>query len=126
MSDSVFGQLEPNDFTFPVYRKIVDAFLEYKKNYPKIMSSTAFCDSLPAELQPACNELYLFSPADLSLDKEVVVRMALEIKRYSLKQQISDLVQNPEDHQKDKDLSIFTTRLKEVEKMISTDYNYNL
>lgn len=126
VADGIFTHLSPEDFTYPAYQKIVTEFLIFRAHHPENMDSNAFNESLPSQLRPAVNELYLFSPADLKLDKEVAVRMALELKKFSLKKKISLLMRGNTDDKAEKELSRFSTALKEVEKLITSLYNYNL
>jgi DNA primase len=131
IADVLGKHLAPEDFSTVVYRKIFAAFLTYRSSHEN-PDVNAFCDSLPSELQSVCNELFLYNIDELEAvlsqkgaGKNRIEKVALEIKRSSLKNAIQHLLfeTKEDDTSKEEELTRLNSSLKEVDKMISSVYN---
>lgn len=131
MIDSIEGTISTSDFAIPAYQKIFQKFLEYRTTHP-IENIKEFCDSLPAELLSACNELFLYNIEDLqellpknTNEKVFLEKIALEIKKNALKKDIHVLLtKSGEDPAREEELATKHSILKEVERKMNTLYNY--
>ena len=130
IADILVGVLTPTDFSVGSYKKIFERFIKFKPEHEKL-DLNAFCNSLPAELQEVCNELFLYNLEDLQAvisikgdEKGQFEKIALQIKKNSLKKAIQDcLMGADEDRSREDELTSLNTSLKEVEKRINLLYN---
>ena len=113
-ADDIFPILAPEDFSIPSYAKLVNSFLQYRHEAPQF-EPNAFSRSLPAELSSVCDELYLYTGPDLL--QEDLLRMALELKKIALREQITRLIAAGSEIAQ-QELAGLTGRLKEVEKRL--------
>jgi DNA primase len=131
IADLLTRFLIPEDFSVVAYQKIVKNFIPYKNQHEK-PNMNDFCDSLPAELQSVCNELFLFNIDELEAvlaqrgsEKNQIEKIVLQIKKTSLKKAIQHLLfeTKDDDSSKEEELTRLNTSLKEVDKMIGSVYN---
>ena len=118
MSALIFSIIKPEDFSLPVYQKICQNFFD-KNEKGKKFDVNYFVNSLPAEIRPVFDEIYLFDSNDDNLSKENIEKLMFELKRFSLKSQIKKVLEEKtESQEKNKELVAITTSLKEVEKKL--------
>jgi DNA primase len=128
VADMIASSVSPHDFSVVAYQKIFDLFLQFKATH-KENQIKEFCDSLPAELQSVCNELYLYNNQELeqfipqsSNEEMLIKRIALDIRWNSLKNAINRL--NQDDSLNDDILRQKSVELNEVDKKRKLLYNY--
>ncbi len=124
--------LSPAEFSTVAYQKVFQLFQKYLETHPKETVSK-FSDTLPAELQSMCNELFLYNIEDIeelvpkgANEKVHIEKIALEIKKNALKKAIHHLlsITQDDDLTKEEDLVKMNASLKEVEKRMNSLYNY--
>ena len=118
ISDLIFSIISPEDFSILSLEKISKKFLEFKNNNKEFILEK-FILFLPEELRTVFDEIYLFASIDISLENQKIEKIALEIKKNSLKKQIKKIVSL--DNQKDEDkerLKFLNKQLTEVEKKL--------
>lgn len=111
---------EVEDFSTPAHQKIYHLFLDWRKDNVKFIA-TDFHKSLAQELKAVFDEVFLFSSIDLELNEKNLVLMASEIKKYSLKKKMSQLISLGEKITKDgeEELKGLGGRLTELEKTMT-------
>lgn len=111
--------IDVEDLTVPSHKKIFKLFLTWKENNKDKFTASKFHDSLSAELKPVFDEIYLFSSAELGIEEQSLVKIAYELKKDSLKKQMSNLVSLGEKitPQEEKVLKNIGARLTELEKL---------
>jgi len=117
LAEVVFSILSPKDFEIPALEKIANLFLEYKKNNEKFILEN-FINFLPNELKPVFDEIFLFASVDFQLSKEKIEKLAYQIKKHSLKNQIKNLLLKENIDNKINELKHLNQKLKEVEKKL--------
>ena len=117
LADLVFSILSPKDFQLPALGKIATFFLEYKVKNEKFVLEN-FLKTLPYELKPVFDEIFLLASVDFELKKEKIEKLAYQIKKYSLKNQIKSLLLENEEKVKTEELKHLNYQLKEVEKKL--------
>ncbi len=118
----VFSVVEPDDFSIPSYKKIAKGFLEFQEKFPGAFKLTSFVDSLEKELQPVCDEIYLFASYRTEFVEQNLEKLTYEMKRNMLKKKITDLIkgENKDEIKRDEEIKNIALRLKEVEKKLLT------
>lgn len=118
----VFSVIEPDDFSIPSYKKIAKAFLEFQKKFPGAFKLASFVDFLEKELQPVCDEIYLFASYETEFVEQNLEKLACEMKRNMLKKKITDLIkeESKDEIKRDEEIKNIALRLKEVEKKLLT------
>lgn len=118
VTNKIFKIIRADDFFLPVYQKICNYFFKHKELSDKF-NLEEFTKSLPAEVRTVFDELYLFASLDFGLKNETIEKLAYELKRYSLKKKISDMLslegETKESKEKIKEVN---KELSQVEKMI--------
>lgn len=108
----------PSDFLTPSHQQIYDAFIKTKEK-GEMFSVSAFVSTLPNQLRPVFDELYLFASGDQAFGQEDMVKLAHEMKRSSLKHEVTTLLKKdtltPEEEKK---LHELQTQLNNVEKKL--------
>lgn len=79
--------LESDDFTLPVYKKIIQAYID---NYKDGVTFAQFADNLPNELQSIANEVYLYASYDTSIDTTNLFKDVLLLRKNALKRRITE------------------------------------
>ena len=79
----------PEDFTIPALQKLSKLFLEYVNNNHQTFSFNAFGATLPAELQPVADELFLYASGFTAMNKEKLSELVFELKERSCKRHIA-------------------------------------
>lgn len=116
MIDQAMQVLQLSDFSIVSYAKILNLFLDFKKNNP-VFARDKFDKLLVKELKAVYDELYLFASADLGLENENFDKIVAEIRKYSLKRKIKEMMtQEKLNEEKEKELAIMNESLKELEK----------
>ncbi|MGB9883044.1 MAG: DNA primase [Microgenomates group bacterium] len=107
--------LTPEDFKIPSFQKLFSLFL------PEIDSFTVegFVKKLTPELKEVFDEIFLYASFNEEIKEKDIEKIIFEIKKYSLKRQIANLLKKDEDEEKEKSLIKLTQLLKEVEKKIN-------
>lgn len=116
--DVMVKVLGPDDFSIPSNRKLLVVLIDFKKNNPGF-DAKYFLSGLPKELVSVYDELYLFASADFEFKGENIGKLAYEVKRFSLKRKMAELVSKDKElteSEKEK-LTALSKELKEVEKM---------
>lgn len=118
ISDSIFRTLETDDFSLESHKKIIDAFLQYKKKNKDGFEMRLFLSRLPSQLTAVFDEIYLFASAEFEFQGENVEKLALEVKKYSLKRKIAGLISQDRELDGKEALQKLSLKLKEVEKRL--------
>jgi DNA primase len=111
--------ISPEDFLLPSHQKISQILLidDLKKKF----NLKNFVARLSAELREKFDELFLFASSENDLNTENISKLAHEIKRYSLKRKIKNILDsNEESEGRKKDLLLLSGKLKEVEKTLTS------
>lgn len=121
LADKTFSLLETSDFTIPSLQKICEIFLKYKVDFSSEYKLNNFVSYLPYELRGIFDEVYLLGSSELGWNDMKVERLILEIKKYSLKKKISQLLSKDNNGLDDKEhkLLFLTNSLRDVEKKIT-------
>ena len=117
LADIVFSIISPKDFQLPALEKIASLFLEYKARNEKFILED-FIKSFSPELKSVFEEIFLLASVDLKLKKEKIEKLAYQIKKSSLKNQIKNLLSKKEEDVKIEKLKEINNQLKEVEKKL--------
>ncbi len=112
-----FSVLKPEYFLHPSYEKISHFFFDEIKRNKKV-DMNQFGKSLPEELQPIFDEIFLFASTDHNLSDASSDRLIYEIKKYYFKREIKKLLSEEESIEKKKQLKKISEDLKEVEKKL--------
>ncbi|QQG44547.1 MAG: DNA primase [Candidatus Roizmanbacteria bacterium] len=119
ISEKIFTVLTPNDFIIRSLKKICEAFLKFKKTHSQKFDFNLFIHDLPQELRAMGEEVYLIGSSEWGFNMIKIDRLILEVKRYILKKRISELLEIENNSEKEKELLLAATALKEVEKKLS-------
>jgi len=113
----VFSIIDTHDFSIVSYQKIANLFISFVNEKKQAFDINEFINLLPKELIPVFDETYLYSAHDLGLENQKIEKLAYEIKRDSLKRQISTMLKlESEDQKQNEKLKELNLQLKEVEK----------
>ncbi len=112
-----FSVLKPKYFLHPSYEKISHYFFDEIEKNIKI-NINQFGKSLPEELQPIFDEIFLFASADHNLSDASLDRLIYEIKKYYFKREMKKLISEEDSVEKKKRLREISEELKEVEKKL--------
>lgn len=121
ISDEIFQFFSMEDFSVPSLKKLFHSFVDFKKNHT-VFNLQLFLKTIPQELHPVFDEIYLFASSDIELKNEKVEKLAYEIKRFSLKHKIAKVMSDEGSGQvkNDASLRLMNQELNRVEKMIVT------
>ncbi len=111
-ADVIFSVVNKDDFFIPSNIKIVELFLDYKTK-SSVFNLAAFTSTLPTPLRSVFDELFLFASLGLSPEEESLTKLVYEIKKISLKKQLSMREEKEE-------IKKITRELNEVEKRASS------
>ena len=118
--DKIFLVLEEKDFLIPVHFKILKAVDEYLKNSSQEnqeIDIKKFVKNLDSSLVPVFDEIYLY--ADYQTEAQFLLDQVLyEIKKYSLKRQIGQLLKNDDDSKKEEKIKQLNDSLTQIEKKL--------
>lgn len=122
LSEKIFLHLKVEDFTIPSLQKLCALFNDFKKNNPQGYDLDLFVKAVPSELKSVFDEVYLLSSGELGFEGEKIDKLIFEVKRYSLKKKITELLNlsNTDSQDKEKELLLLTEALKEVEKKLAS------
>ncbi len=115
--EKAFVTLAIDDFSVVAYQKIIEYFIKFQSS--EVFKINKFSDYLPNELRPALDEIYLFATLDTDLGQENFEKIIAEIKKFSLKKKIKDMVSANGEMtlEKENELLVINKKLKELEKM---------
>lgn len=117
--EKIFSTIDWSDFFLPVHQKIVKIFLSSREE--KKFKVTDFAMKLSPELREVFDELFLFASIDHEPGLENFSKLVLEIKKYSLKRKIKEILgADKESNEMRKNLITMNQQLKEVEKKLSS------
>ncbi len=88
-TEQVFKIIIPEDFSIPALAKLAKLFLEYAKNNGQTFSFNSFSSTLPAELKPVADELFLYASGFSDLNKEKLSEIVFELKERSCRHSIA-------------------------------------
>ena len=118
--DKIFLVLEEKDFLIPVHFKILKAVDEYLKNSSQEnqeIDIKKFVKNLDSSLVPVFDEIYLY--ADYQTEAQFLLGQVLyEIKKYSLKRQIGQLLKSDDDSKKEEKIKQLNDSLTQIEKKL--------
>jgi len=115
--EKAFVTLAIDDFSVVAYQKIIEHFIKFQSS--EVFKINKFSDYLPNELRPALDEIYLFATLDTDPGQENFEKIIAEIKKFSLKKKIKDMVSANGEMtlEKENELLVINKKLKELEKM---------
>ena len=116
--DKVFAIVSPDDLSIPSNKQICEILIKNKKDFDKKLDLDKFITLLSPELRSVFDELYLFATSEHMLRDEKIEKLIFELKRFSLKRQMSKTLSEEDASDKNKKLLLLTTALKEVEKKL--------
>lgn len=115
--NKIFSILKPEYFFLPSYEKICASFFAVMEKNNRI-DINEFGKSLPNELQPIFDEIFLFASTDHNLSDENLDKLVFEIKKYYLKRKLKAVLAEEENADRQKQLKEISESLKEVEKKL--------
>ena len=119
INEIIFSIIDPSDLSIPSHKKIVSIFIEKKELFKNGFNINLFVTFLSPELRAIFDEVYLFASSDLIVSNENLEKLAFELKRFSLKRQMNQILNEENDEkEKNKKLLLITEELKEVEKKL--------
>ncbi len=80
----ILSVLEPEDFPYPAFQSIFQKLVEYARETSTFVF-TDFIRSLPAQIQPVADELFLFELSDEIFPPQQLVKIIYELKSLSYK-----------------------------------------
>ncbi len=113
--------IDENDFSLPVFKKIWEEFFNYQKQSPEKFILQSFAKKLNPEVQPVFDEVYLYASHEPLVEIKSLDKVAYEVKKFSLKREISEILGQNEEIDKDKKNKVreLNKKLNQVEKMTS-------
>lgn len=118
--DKIFLVLEEKDFLIPAHFKILKTVDEYLKNSSREnqeIDIKNFVKNLDSSLVPVFDEVYLY--ADYQTEAQFLLDQVLyEIKKYSLKRQIGQLLKSDDDSKKEEKIKQLNDSLTQIEKKL--------
>ena len=119
-ANKIFVVLEMHDFSIVSYKKLYEIFKNYRKDNPEIFDTNEFVNKMPNELKSMFNELYLYaSSGELKSTRDDIEKLTYEIKRFSLKRIIKEILLKKDLSKEYKDkLKEKSNELRKVEKKI--------
>lgn len=116
---TVFTAITPDDLSIPADAKIAQILVDREKDMALNFDLDKFASVIPTPLRPIFDEIYLFASAPTGIEDDNILKLAYEVKRFSLKRQIKEIL-NSEDQsaEKNKKLLEIAAALKEVEKKL--------
>lgn len=97
LSDRVFSQITLDDFSVPAFKKLVQHFLKYKTDNQTEYQAKTFFDTLPSELKPISDEVYLsatvYDTHDLENIDKAVDDSVIRLKEFSKRRKMTDGLQ---------------------------------
>lgn len=117
IAEQLFTILEPTDFIIPALGQIAQAFLEYKQHHTHFEIKT-FIASLPSALQTVADEIYLFASSAMENTDQNLTKLAYEVKRVGIKNNITQLLNDDGEKSSEKDNKLIelNIQLKELDK----------
>ena len=109
--------LQPEVFSFPAYGQIYSLVLAHPVAMELLVTMA------DAGIKSLLDELYLFASTESELASTGIEKIAVDIKRLYLKQQMKDLLSAPNEAQNEARLTQINAELKELEKMAVKIYN---
>lgn len=117
-ADKIFAIITSDDFSIPAFKKLSETLFEFQKKSKEFNLQT-FYTFLSTELHSVLDELYLFASLDVGYEGKDLEKLALEIKKYSLKKDITEMLGKDQDSPRGK-LQDLSVSLKDVEKRLAS------
>ncbi|MBP9691123.1 DNA primase [Candidatus Woesebacteria bacterium] len=89
--------LTPSDFTSPSFAHIIELYISFIASGNTSFNYTQFAQSLPAEIQSAADELFMFNSATDEEQKPDILKLAYEIKMNRVQKEMNMLTQKDDD-----------------------------
>lgn len=120
--DKIFAVISPDELTYPAYKKVCVAFLEYKSKHLNQYVASDFVASLPPELVTIYDELFMFSSSEGDFSSGNINKLIYEVKKNILKRKISAALSQDgtSEEMKEVDITELTKTLSEVENRLQT------
>ena len=116
LAEKLFNQISPSNFSNLAYQKIADFLIKFKSENKNEFKIDKFSLLLKPELRAVFDELYLYATYDADFEDENINKLINEIKKASLKREISSIISSKESEvQKDKKLKELSLSLKKLE-----------
>ena len=117
--DEYFKLFSIEDFSLPSLKKLYHYFTDFRKSN-KEFHLDYFIKTIPQELHPVFDEIYLMASLDNEFKNEKIEKLIYEIKRYSLKYRIAQILSSESSEKKETEnsLRLMGNELTRVEKMI--------
>jgi len=116
LADKVLSILSLDDLSIESYRKTVKLYLQFRKKNPEQFIPNRFTRELPDELKPVFDEIYLFASAQIGLEQNYYLKIAVEIKEYLLKKKISESFKDELTEKEEETLLLLNKELNQLEK----------
>jgi DNA primase len=118
MVEDILKILELDDFFNNSYRKIFELYVKSVYDQKIDFQLNDFVKLLPAEARPVFDEIYLFASAESELGETDYKKLAYEIKRYSLKKKIREIMAGDTvlTTEKEQALTLMNNKINEMEK----------
>jgi len=107
--------LQVVDFTIPSYGLVFKHYVEYSKKSPQPFDYPTFAISIPLKLRTVSDELFMFVVDMPAFDPQELIRIAYEVKIYSVKKQIDTAIKE-DTSESDIKISTLSKTLKNLEK----------
>lgn len=116
LAEKLFTKITPSNFSTPSFQKIADFFIKFKKENKSEFNINKFSLLLKPELRAVFDELYLYATFDADFEEKNINKLINEIKRHSLKREISSIISSKGSaDKKDKVLKELSLALKKLE-----------
>ena len=116
--DKIATVITEADFSIVSHQKIFQLLLNWRDKNNKF-SVKDFHQSLPSQLKPVFDEIYLFASIDTGLNQSHQQKIVCEIKKDSLKKKIKQLMADKNSQDQEKTLTELNKRLTELEKSMA-------
>jgi DNA primase len=117
LSEKLFNNVSAKEFSTISLQKIAEFLITFKNEKKNGFDVNKFSLLLKPELRPAFDELFLYATYEADFEDENVNKLINEIKRLSLKRELSLLLKSKESNEtKDKQIRKLNIALKKLEK----------
>lgn len=119
LSEKLFNTVRADELSTPSYQKIAEFLIKFSKEQQNQFNIDKFSLMLKPELRAVFDELFLYATFEADFEDDNVNKLISEIKKFSLKREISKLLKSDtSSDKKDKQLTELNTALKQLEKNI--------
>ncbi|MEX1052641.1 MAG: hypothetical protein WEC80_02230, partial [Patescibacteria group bacterium] len=117
LSEKLFNTVGAEEFSTPSFKKIAENLISFNKQQKESFNIDKFSLRLKPELRPVFDELFLYATYEADFEVENVNKLINEIKKFSLKREISSLLKSKTASDKsDNRITELNTALKKLEK----------